>query len=332
MNTITNIKIFFAKLFVKSSEWGYLNLLSEILKNGKFRSKEEERTGTGTKGIFGYQYRCKNITENFPLWTTKKVHLKSIVTELLWKLSGSTNIRPLVLQGNRIWNEWPFQNYLKENNLEEEFPKYSEEWHEKMKWFIEQIKESEEFSEQWGNLGPTYGHHFRNFGGYDTKNDIFVNGFDQLTMALNMIKDNPGSRRIIISLWNNAENEHTLLPPCPMLYHFSILDGKLDLHLYQRSADTFLGVPFNTAQDSLFLLIVAHVTGIPASDFIHSFGDAHVYMNHMEQVKEQLSRIPRKLPKIIINPKVQKIEDLTFEDFELVGYNPHPAIKGQVAV
>ncbi|MCA9351476.1 thymidylate synthase [Patescibacteria group bacterium] len=310
----------------------YLTLLKTIMEKGEFRSKEEERTGTGTKGIFGYQYRCPNVAENFPLLTTKQVHFKSIVTELLWKLSGSTNIRPLVLVGNRIWNEWPYQNYLKKNNLEETYPRYSDKWHEHMKWFVEEIKNDEDFANQWGNLGPTYGHHIRNFDGYNPETDTFVEGFDQLADAIKTIKENPGSRRIIISLWNATENPYTLLPPCPCFYQFAVLGGKLHLQMYQRSCDTFLGVPFNTAQDSLFLMIMAQVCDLPAGDFIHTFGDAHIYSNHFDQVKEQLTREPRPMPKVVINPKVKNIKDLTVDDFTLEGYDPHPKITGQVAV
>jgi len=310
----------------------YFGLLRHILENGDFRNKEDERTGTGTKGIFGYQYRCPNVSEQFPLITTKSIHLKSVITELLWKLSGSTNIRPLVLAGNRIWNEWPYQNYLKKNNLEESHPKYSEKWNSHMKEFVGKIKNDESFALEWGNLGPTYGHHFRHFDGYDSLTDTVVDGFDQLVAAINTIKNNPGSRRIIISLWNATENPYTLLPPCPCFYHFAVLGGKLHLHMYQRSCDTFLGVPFNTAQDSLFLMIVAQICNLPAGDFIHSFGDAHIYANHFEQVKEQLEREPRPMPKMIINPDKTSIEDFLYEDFELIGYNPHPAIKAKVAV
>ena len=310
----------------------YLGLLQEIMENGEFRSKEEERTGTGTKGIFGYQYRCPNVAEKFPLLTTKKIHFKSIVTELLWKLSGSTNIRPLVLAGNRIWNEWPYQNYLKKNKLEEKYPRYSDEWHEYMKKFVTNIKDDLSFAEQWGGLGPTYGHHFRHFDGYNPETDTVVDGFDQLQATINTIKENPGSRRIIISLWNATENPHTLLPPCPCFYQFAVLGGKLHLHLYQRSCDTFLGVPFNTAQDSLFLMIMAHVCDLPAGDFIHTFGDAHIYSNHFKQVEEQLKRKPRSMPRVTINPEVRKIEDLKPEDISLHDYDPHPVIKGQVAV
>lgn len=310
----------------------YLGLLKYILDNGEERDKNEERTGTGTIGIFGYQYRCPNVSEQFPMITTKAVHMKSVVTELLWKLSGSTNIRPLVLAGNRIWNEWPYQNYLKKNNLEEKYPKYGDGWHAYMKEYILRIKEDEVFAQKWGNLGPTYGHHFRHFDGYNPETDTVVDGFDQLIDAINTIKNNPGSRRIIISLWNATENPYTLLPPCPCFYHFAVLGGKLHLQMYQRSADTFLGVPFNTAQDSLFLLLVAHVCGIPAGDFIHTFGDAHIYLNHLEQVKEQLSREPREMPVVKLNPEIKNIGDFTLNDIELLNYNPHPPIKAQVAV
>lgn len=310
----------------------YHGLLKEILDHGLFRSPEEERTGTGTKGIFGYQYRCPNVSEQFPLITTKKVYFKSVVTELLWKISGSTNIRPLVLAGNRIWNEWPFQNYLKKTNQEKDFPKYSEQWKFAMKMFVEDIKSSEDFAKKWGGLGPTYGHHFRHFSGYNPETDTLVEGFDQLIDAINTIKDNPGSRRIIISLWNATENPYTLLPPCPCFYHFAVLGEKLHLQMYQRSCDTFLGVPFNTAQDALFLLLVAQVCGLPAGDFIHTFGDAHIYSNHFEQVKLQLSRDSRPMPRVELNPGITNIDDFTPEDIKLVGYDPHPAIKAQVAV
>lgn len=310
----------------------YHNLLTKILDEGQFRSKEEERTGTGTKGIFGHQYRCKNVAEQFPLVTTKKVHFKSIVTELLWKISGSTNIRPLVLAGNRIWNEWPYQNYLDKTGRSKTIEKYSDQWYEQMKVFSGWIKEYPKFAEQWGDLGPTYGHHMRNFTGYDSSNREYVKGFDQLVEVINTIKGNPGSRRIIMSLWNATENPYTLLPPCPCFYHFAVLGGKLHLQMYQRSCDTFLGVPFNTAQDSLLLLMVAHVCGLPAGDFIHSFGDAHIYANHMEQVIVQLSREPRSLPQVKLNPDITNLFDFTVDDIELVNYKPHPAIKAKVAV
>ena len=201
-----------------------------------------------------------------------------------------------------------------------------------MKWFVEEIKNDEDFANQWGNLGPTYGHHIRNFDGYNPETDTFVEGFDQLADAIKTIKENPGSRRIIISLWNATENPYTLLPPCPCFYQFAVLGGKLHLQMYQRSCDTFLGVPFNTAQDSLFLMIMAQVCDLPAGDFIHTFGDAHIYSNHFDQVKEQLTREPRPMPKVVINPKVKNIKDLTVDDFTLEGYDPHPKITGQVAV
>lgn len=310
----------------------YFDLLQTILNKGEFRDKEEERTGTGTKGIFGYQYRCPNVSENFPLLTSKAVHFKSIVTELLWKLSGSTNIRPLVLAGNRIWNEWPYQHYLEKHGLEEQYPKYSKEWNEHMKTFITRIREDEAFAKQWGNLGPTYGHHIRNFDGYNSETDTMVQGLDQLTQAIDTIKNNPGSRRIIISLWNATENPYTLLPPCPCFYQFAVLGGKLHLQLYQRSADVFLGVPFNTAQDSLFLMIVAHLCNLEVGDFIHTFGDAHIYSNHFEQVKEQLSRKPRPMPQVTIDPQVRRLEDLKPEHIVLHNYDPHPKIIARVAV
>ncbi len=311
----------------------YLDLLTEILENGEFRSKEDERTGTGTKGIFGYQYRCKNVEENFPLLTTKEVYFKSIVTELIWKLNGGTNIQYLVKNGNRIWNEWPFQKYLENTNQEKVFPKYSKEWYEKLKLFAKEIKNNNDFAKKYGELGPIYGHQFRNFGGYDINKKIFTTkGVDQLKQAIIEIKKNSNSRRIIISLWNPIDLKDALLPPCPCFYQFAVLGGKLHLHAYQRSADVFLGVPFNTAQEALMLLMVAQVCNLPAGDLIHSFGDAHIYMNHMDQIQEQLSRKPRKLPKVTLNSYIENIEDFQPDDFILTRYNPHPKITGKVAV
>ena len=326
----------------------YLDLLHEIRKFGVMC---QNRTGVETQAIFGYQYRCRNVAEQFPLLTTKEINFRAVAIELLWKISGSTNIKPLVDQGVRIWNEWPFQKWLIQTHQSVHCPKYSPQWKEKMKEFVSLIKTDPTFAAQWGELGPTYGHHMRYFGQVKAKDlphelysqlwiacdgldgdDVFVMGIDQISKIIETIKTNPDDRRMIMTLWNPHENPKTLLPPCPCFYQFRVLDGKLHLQMYQRSCDTFLGVPFNTAQDSLLLLMVAHVCGLPAGDFIHTFGDVHIYANHMQQVTEQLTREPKPLPNVTLNPDVKNIFDFTIDDFTLNGYDPYPSLKGEVAV
>ena len=285
----------------------YLNLIQNVLDNG---IKKEDRTGTGTISYFGQQMRY-NLNEGFPLVTTKKVHLKSIIHELLWFISGDTNIKYLVDNDVRIWNDWPYAAYQK-----------SEEFQgETIEEFAAKIKESDEFAEKWGKLGPVYGKQWRDFA-----------GVDQLEDLINQIKNNPTSRRLIISAWNPAQIKDMALPPCHCFMQFYVNDGKLSCQLYQRSADIFLGVPFNIASYSLFTMMIAQVTGLGLGDFVHTIGDAHIYLNHLEQVDRQLKREPRALPKMIINPEVKSIYDFKYEDFELVDYNPHKGIKGKVAV
>ena len=285
----------------------YLELCKSVLENG---IKKEDRTGTGTISYFGRQMRF-NLNEGFPLLTTKRVHLKSIIHELLWFISGDTNIKYLVDNDVRIWNDWPYAAYQK-----------SEEYQgETIEEFAAKIKESNEFAEKWGKLGPVYGKQWRNF-----------NGVDQLEELINQIKTNPTSRRLIISAWNPGEIKDMALPPCHCFMQFYVNDGKLSCQLYQRSADIFLGVPFNIASYSLFTMMIAQVTGLGLGDFVHTIGDAHIYLNHLEQIDRQLKREPRALPKMIINPDVKSIYDFKFEDFELVDYNPHKGIKGKVAV
>ena len=285
----------------------YLNLIQNVLDNG---IKKEDRTGTGTISYFGQQMRY-NLNEGFPLVTTKKVHLKSIIHELLWFISGDTNIKYLVDNDVRIWNDWPYAAYQK-----------SEEFQgETIEEFAAKIKESDEFAEKWGKLGPVYGKQWRDFA-----------GVDQLEDLINQIKNNPTSRRLIISAWNPAQIKDMALPPCHCFMQFYVNDGKLSCQLYQRSADIFLGVPFNIASYSLFTMMIAQVTGLGLGDFVHTIGDAHIYLNHLEQVDRQLKREPRALPKMIINPNVKSIYDFKYEDFELVDYNPHKGIKGKVAV
>lgn len=285
----------------------YLDLCKTILEEG---IRKEDRTGTGTISYFGYQMRF-DLSKGFPLLTTKKVHLKSIIHELLWFISGDTNIKYLVDNGVRIWNEWPFAIYQKS-------VEYQGETQDE---FVAKVKTSVEFAKKWGELGPVYGKQWRNFG-----------GVDQLSELINQIKNNSTSRRLIISAWNPAEVEAMALPPCHCFMQFYVNDGKLSCQLYQRSADVFLGVPFNIASYALFTMMIAQVTGLKLGTFVHTLGDAHIYSNHMEQIAEQLSREPRSLPTMVINSSKKNIEDFVFEDFELKDYNPHPAIKGIVAV
>ena len=261
----------------------YLDLLNRILTEGE---KKEDRTGTGTISIFGNQMRF-NLDEGFPLLTTKKLHLKSIIYELLWFLKGDTNVKYLQDNGVRIWNEWADEN---------------------------------------GELGPIYGHQWRSWPDYKG------GSIDQIQNVINQIKNNPDSRRMIVSAWNVADIDEMKLPPCHCLFQFYVADDRLSLQLYQRSADTFLGVPFNIASYSLLLMMMAQVTGLKVGDFIHTTGDTHIYLNHIEQVKLQLSREPRKLPTMKINPDVKNIFDFKYEDFELEDYNPWPHISGAVAI
>ena len=261
----------------------YLELLDRILTEG---IKKEDRTGTGTVSIFGNQMRF-NLEEGFPLLTTKKLHLKSIIYELLWFLRGDTNIKYLKEHGVSIWDEWADEN---------------------------------------GDLGPVYGHQWRSWP------DENGGTIDQIKNVVNQIRNNPNSRRMIVSAWNVAEVERMALPPCHTMFQFYVANGRLSLQLYQRSADTFLGVPFNIASYALLLQMMAQVTGLKAGDFVHTLGDAHIYLNHLEQVRLQLTREPRPLPQMYINPEVKSIFDFQYEDFELRNYNPHPHIAGKVAV
>ncbi|MDD2259613.1 MAG: thymidylate synthase [Acholeplasmataceae bacterium] len=285
----------------------YLDLCRHVLENG---THKDDRTGTGTTSLFGYQARY-NLEEGFPLLTTKRVYLRAILHELLWFVSGDTNIKYLVDNDVKIWNEWPY----------EAFKKSADYQGESLDEFVQKIKESDAFAKKHGNLGPVYGKQWRNF-----------NGVDQLLNVIEDIKDNPNSRRLIVNAWNPAELKDMALPPCHMMFHFYVNEGKLSLQLYQRSADIFLGVPFNIASYALLLMMVAQVTNLKPYEFIHTLGDAHIYDNHIDQINLQLSREPRKLPTMNLNPKIKNILDFKFEDFELTDYNPHKGIKGAVAV
>jgi len=299
----------------------YLDLLKDVKENGV---SKDDRTGTGTRSVFGRQLRC-DLADGFPLLTTKKVFLRGIIHELLWFVRGDTNIKYLVDNNVGIWNEWPFQNYLKKNGLDQGLVKHSCEWQYKLEEFITNIQKETEFAKQWGELGPVYGKQWRNFS-----------GIDQLAWVINEIKTNPTSRRLIVSAWNPAEIEEMAkagLPPCHTLFQFYVShDNKLSCQLYQRSADLFLGVPFNIASYALLTMMVAQVCDLEVGEFVHAFGDVHIYNNHIDQVDEQLSRKPKSLPSMQLNPNVNDLFDFTFDDFELTDYNPDSAIKAPVAV
>ncbi|MBL4568202.1 MAG: thymidylate synthase [Flavobacteriaceae bacterium] len=271
----------------------YLDLVTHVLENGNIKG---DRTGTGTKSVFGYQMRF-DLSEGFPMVTTKKVHLKSIIHELLWLLKGDTNVEYLKNNSVKIWDAWADEN---------------------------------------GDLGPVYGHQWRNWNSEE---------IDQIADVIETLKNNPDSRRMMVSAWNpsvmpdtsvsfseNVANNKAALPPCHAFFQFYVADGKLSCQLYQRSADLFLGVPFNIASYALLVMMMAQVCGYEAGEFIHTFGDVHIYNNHKEQIELQLSREVRKLPKMKLNPNVKNIFDFTFDDFELVNYNPHPVIRGKVSV
>ncbi len=261
----------------------YLNLLNRIITEGTVKT---DRTGTGTKSVFGHQMRF-NMADGFPLLTTKKLHLKSIIHELLWFLAGDTNVKYLQDNGVRIWNEWADEN---------------------------------------GDLGPVYGHQWRSWPDHDGGT------IDQISNVMDLIKNHPDSRRMMVSAWNVADIDQMKLPPCHCLFQFYVADGKLSLQLYQRSADTFLGVPFNIASYALLLQMMAQCAGLECGEFIHTTGDTHLYLNHLEQAKLQLTRDPRPLPKMLINPDVKDIFSFKYEDFQLVDYDPHPHIKAEVSV
>lgn len=290
----------------------YQQFLQHILDHG---TKKEDRTGTGTISVFGCQMRF-DLNEGFPLVTTKKLHLKSIVYELLWFIAGDTNIQYLCKNGCNIWNDWPFAKYQKSSDYQGET----------MKEFAAKIAIDDAFAKQYGELGPVYGYQWRHWP------DGNGGEIDQLSNLIHNIKNNPDSRRHIISAWNVADIEDMTLPPCHSLFQFYVIDGKLSCQLYQRSADAFLGVPFNIASYALFTMMIAQVCDLELGDFVHTFGDAHIYSNHIEQVKLQLSREPFALPQLKINPTITSIFDFKYEDFELVNYQSHAHIKGEVAV
>ena len=306
----------------------YLDTLEHIFKNG---TKTEDRTGVGTISIFGTQTRY-DISEKFPLLTTKKVYLRGIIHELLWFLKGETNIQYLVQNDVKIWNEWAYQVYLEKNNLTKIYPRYSNIWKEKLEEFVEKIKQDDTVAKQYGELGPIYGKQWRRWES-TTGEEI-----DQISNIIDLIKNDPTSRRIIVSGWNVGEIQELIRdhnhapPPCHSLFQFHVIDGTLSCQLYQRSADFFLGVPFNIASYALLTKMIAQVCNLKAVEFIHTCGNAHVYLNHVDQVQKQLSRETKELPTIKINPDVKNIFDFKFEDFTLENYDPHPPIKAPIAV
>lgn len=302
----------------------YLDLLSDIQTNGTLKG---DRTGTGTKSVFGRQLRF-DLNDGFPAVTTKKLFLRGIIHELLWFLRGESNIEYLVQNDVHIWDEWPFKAYLKNQHLT--IPTVgSEQWQEQIKAFTEKVKNDHAFAKKHGQLGPVYGHQWRHWP------DGKGGEIDQISEAIEMLKNNPDSRRIIVSAWNVADIQEMAksgLPPCHSLFQFYVADGKLSCQMYQRSADTLLGVPFNIASYSLLTMMIAQVTGLKLGEFIHVFGDTHIYSNHQNQVELQLSRTPRTLPTMKINPKITSIFDFTIDDFTLENYDPYPAIKAPIAV
>jgi thymidylate synthase len=302
----------------------YLELLEDIKQNGVRKSN---RTGTDQIGVFGRQLRF-DLSRGFPAMTTKKLFMRGIIHELIWFLKGSTNIKYLVDNDIHIWDEWPYRHYLMEQG--KRLPdSASQDWKEGIKQFTDKIKNDDKFAKQWGELGPVYGYQWRNWPTPDGGH------IDQIAKAIDLIKNTPDSRRIIVSAWNTADIDEMSkagIPPCHLLFQFYVANGKLSCQMYQRSADTFLGVPFNIASYSLLTMMMAQVTGLKPGDFVHTFGDTHLYVNHLDQVEKQLSREPKKLPAMKINPKVKSIDDFKFEDFELVGYDPHPAISAPIAV
>ncbi len=310
----------FDKLTVKtrrSAEYQYLDLLKDILKNGVDKPVFNNPNVT-IRSVFGRQIRF-DLAKGFPLLTTKKVFIRGIIHELIWFLRGSSNIKYLVDNDVHIWDEWVYKNYKGEMNQEE---------------FINKIKEDVNFAKKWGELGDVYGVQWRKWPASDGRR------IDQLAWAIQKLKTTPYRRSILVSAWNPefiyemaaSREKSVALPPCHTLFQFNVANGRLSLQLYQRSADMFLGVPFNIASYALLTLIIAQVTGFKPGEFVHTFGDVHIYSNHFAQVKEQLKRKPRPFPKMKINPKIKDIDDFKFEDFTIIGYNPHPPIKAEVTV
>ncbi len=319
------------KLIGKHADESYLDLLEHIIKSGKDKG---DRTGTGIRSLLGYQMRF-NLEDGFPLLTTKKVPMKAITHELLWFMRGDTNLKYLADNDVHIWDEWPYKAYLKKKNLP--IPEINgEEWKKGMKEFVDKIKADPAFAKENGDLGPIYGYQWRHWRTPEGEIDQIARLIENIEAVKKDPKHRDG-RRLIVSAWNVADIEEMNkagLPPCHLLFQFYVSNGKLSCQLYQRSCDTFLGVPFNIASYSLFTMMIAQVTGLLPGEFVWTGGDVHLYLNHLDQAQLQLSRRNdiRPLPKMKINPAKKKIEDFTIEDFELVDYNPHDSIKAPIAV
>jgi len=302
----------------------YLELLRDIKTNGV---KKNDRTGVGTISVFGRQLRF-DLNEGFPALTTKKLFMRGIIHELIWFLQGSTNIKYLVDNDVHIWDDWPYKAYLLKQS--KKIPEINgPEWNRGIKEFTERIKKDADFAKWHGELGPVYGYQWRSWPTPDGRH------IDQINKAIDTLKTNPDSRRIIVSAWNAADIDEMAisgLPPCHLLFQFYVAGGKLSCQMYQRSADTFLGVPFNIASYALLTMMVAQVVGLKPGDFVHTFGDTHLYLNHLKQADLQLHRKPKKLPKMKLNPDVKNIFDFKYEDFELVDYDPYPSISAPIAV
>lgn len=314
-------------------EQAYLDLGKKLIAEGHDKG---DRTGTGTKSLFGYQMRF-DLNEGFPLLTTKRVPFGLIKSELLWFLKGDTNIRYLLQHNNHIWDEWAFERYIKSDDyngpdmtdfgrrsLVDE--KFNEEYQKQMTVFCEKIVADEEFAKKHGDLGHIYGYQWRH---WEKQDGTFI---DQIKDVIEMIKTNPDSRRLIVTAWNPEDVPSMALPPCHTMFQFYVSDGKLSCQLYQRSADVFLGVPFNIASYALLTHLIAHETGLGVGEFVHTLGDAHLYQNHIEQMKEQLSRDVRPAPTLILNQEKDSVFDFEMEDIKVENYNPHPTIKAPIAV
>lgn len=310
----------------------YLELCRHILENGTVK---EDRTGTGTISVFGYQMRF-DLQKGFPLMTTKKTAFRLIATELLWFLKGDTNLRTLIKERNPIWDEWGFERWVTSEeytgpdmtdfgrrSVKDE--QFAEVYAQEMASYKRRVVEDDQFAEKYGNLGPIYGKQWRSWSTGD-------GSIDQIKLLIDGLKNNPDSRRHIVSAWNPSEVADMALPPCHTMFQFYVAEGKLSCQLYQRSADVFLGVPFNIASYALLVHLIAEECGLEVGEFVHTLGDAHLYLNHMDQVKEQLSREPRALPTLKLNRDGKSIFELTYEDLEIEGYDPHPKIKAPIAV